>query len=272
MQSDEHLQLAQAIGGRYAKLLSVEAVALGGSIVASASDSESDIDLYVYVTESLPLAERRRIATESASQSEVDNQFWEPGDEWIDAATGIHVDVMFRSPGWIEDQVDRVLTRHEASVGYSTCFWHNVRVSHALFDRSGWFVELQERASQPYPDELRTAIIDRNYPILRDTLSSYRHQLERAIARRDLVSINHRIAAFLASYFDILFALNRQTHPGEKRLMTYIAETCDLKPRHLDDLIETMLDCRNRDGTESIHLLDQLVDHLDELLRRDKLR
>jgi hypothetical protein len=29
------------------------------------------------------------------------------------------------------------------------------------------------------------------------------------------VSLNHRTAALLASYFDVLFALNRVHHPGD---------------------------------------------------------
>jgi hypothetical protein len=80
----------------------VEAVALAGSQASSVADERSDIDLYVYLRAELPMSVRASIAMSSAVYAEVDNQFWEPGDEWIDAETGIHVDVMFRSVGWIE--------------------------------------------------------------------------------------------------------------------------------------------------------------------------
>ena len=45
----------------------------------------------------------------------------------------------------MEEQVDRVLVRNEATLGYSTCFWHTVRGSILLEDPRGWFAGLQER-------------------------------------------------------------------------------------------------------------------------------
>src|SRR5690606_35735048 len=109
-----------------------------------------------------------------------------------------------RSPQWIEDQLDRVLIHHQASVGYSTCFWFNVLHSRPLYDPDGWYATLQHRARQPYPDALARAIVAKNHPILRTLRhSAYTHQLEHAVNRGDWVSIQHRITAILASYFDI---------------------------------------------------------------------
>jgi hypothetical protein len=144
--------------------------------------------------------------------------------------------------------------------------------SQALFDRDGWFASLQARARQPYPDGLRRAIIAKNHPILRRTLSSYMQQLELAIQRDDHHSVNHRVAALLASYFDILFALNRQPHPGEKRLVSYAEALCPLRPPALAQQVEAVAAAvaPAQQGT----LLTQanaLLDSLDALLRAEGL-
>lgn len=258
------LDLAQAVATSYGELPQVEAVALGGSLASGVADQGSDIDLYVYVRESISIERRAQIAKSGASYAEVDNQFWEPGDEWIDAETGIHVDVMFRTVAWIEEQLARVLERHEASVGYSTCFWYNVATSEVLYDRTGWYRKLQQAAGRRYPEALRRAVVAKNYPILRDTASSYRYQLIGAVKRGDRVSVNHRVAAILASYFDVLFAVNRKLHPGEKRLLEIAMSECEKLPTGIEEQVEGLIAAVSESSV--VERMDTLIDGLDELL------
>lgn len=257
--------LAQRLADAYGRYAQVEAVALAGSQTTAAADAQSDIDLYVYLSAELPLSSREAVA-QDARHAELNNQFWEPGDEWVDDASGIHVDVMFRHTGWIEEQLRRVLDEHQPSIGYSTAFWHNVRSSQALYDRRGWFAAQQQRAEQPYPEQLRQAIIAKNHPLLRSSLSSYRYQIAGALRRDDLVAINHRVAALLASYFDILFALNRLPHPGEKRMLAFAEQRCDSRPSHLREQITALLAATAPASGQLLQHLDALLDALDTLL------
>jgi hypothetical protein len=264
--------LAASVAAAFANLPNVAAVALAGSGVTGAADEQSDVDLYVYAGAPVAIADRVAIATGFATRSEVGNDFWEPGDEWIDTQTGRHVDVMYRTPAWIEEQLKRVLVRHEASAGYSTCFWHNVLHSTPLFDRSGWYRNLQATAARPYPQPLRRAIIARNHPILRQTLSSYLAQIERAVRRGDSVSIQHRVTALLASYFDVLFAVNELPHPGEKRLLQFAATRCTMTPLDLEVQINTLLETAARPATPVIVMhVNALLNNLDDLLANEEL-
>ncbi len=258
---------AASIAAAFSSLPAVLAVALAGSGVTGAADEQSDLDLYVYAEEPVAMADRAAIADGFASYSEVGNDFWEPGDEWIDEGAGRHVDVMYRTPVWIEEQLERVLVHHQASVGYSTCFWHNVLHSTPLFDRSGWYRDLQAKAARPYPQSLRRAIIARNHPILRQTLSSYLVQIERAVRRGDSVSIQHRVTALLASYFDVLFAVNELAHPGEKRLLQFAATRCAKTPLDMETHINALLEMAAHPATLAIvEHINLLLDSLDALL------
>ena len=151
-----------------------------------------------------------------ASRASLGLDFWGPGDEWLDAASGIELDLVYFDTAWMTTQLQRVLKEYKASLGYSTCLWYTLRHSLALYDPNGWFANLQEFANVEYPEPLRANIIAFNHPVLREIIPSYANQLKKAIHRKDLVSVNHRLAALLASYFDIIFAFNRQLHPGRK--------------------------------------------------------
>lgn len=263
-------RIAQQVADHFAQLPQVVAVALAGSRAANAADPQSDVDLYVYSREPIPVSSRAEIAHQFADNAQLDNHFWEDGDEWITRETGLAVDITFRSPGWIEEQLDRLLVHHQVSMGYSTCFWFNIRSAQALFDREGWYAALQRKADQPFSDALQRAIITKNHPVLRTlTHSAYIHQLESAVARGDLVSIQHRSAALLASYFDILFAVNKRLHPGEKRLMTYAAQLTTLPDHMAEDLNAFLMAACVPD--QMMPITTRLLDRLDDLLKREGL-
>jgi hypothetical protein len=270
--------LAKAIAAKFGALPQVVAVALAGSRTTGASNEASDYDFYVYVQEDIPVEVREAIAQEFAERLEINNQFWEPGDEWIDSSSGCGVDVMYRTPQWIEEQLDRVLVQHQASVGYSTCFWWNVLTSAPLYDAKSWFKQLQEKANQLYPEPLKRAIIAKNYPILRRNISSYAHQLEVAINRKDSVSIIHRTAALLASYFDIIFAVNSVPHPGEKRLIECVKQLCSKVPDGMEEHIQGITDSISLSASRGTTMscpylghLNSMIDGLDQLLLAEGL-
>jgi predicted nucleotidyltransferase len=272
MTTREDSALLTELAAEFSALPEVTAVVMAGSKGSGVSDSRSDLDVCVYAEPEPSTAWRADLARRLGSRASIDNHFWEPGDEWVAQRTGGVVDVMYRAPRWIEEQIDRVMVRHEASVGYSTCFLYNVLHSVSLYDRSGWFASLHARASQPYPDPLRRAVVAKNHPILRRTLSSYLHQIELALARDDCVSVNHRVAALLASYFDILFAVNRLPHPGEKRQVAQVLNTCSKRPHDCDTQIRELL----RAAGEAPHSnlparIADLIDGLDEILLAENL-
>ncbi len=264
--------LIRDVAARFAARPGVTAVALGGSHAAHAADDRSDHDLYVFAPEPPPLAARAAVAAPHDPRPEIGNPFFGPGDEWSDRSTGLRLDVMFWAPAWIEDQLARVLDRHLPSVGYSTCFWFTVRNAHPLVDRAGWFAALQAKAARPYPDPLRRAIVANNHPLLRTVRSSFLRQIEFALARDDPVAVQHRLTALLASYFDVLFALNRQPHPGEKRLLAHARRLCPLLPAAMEDHVVALIHAAAQpDATSLVMRAHALIDGLDTLLAREHI-
>lgn len=266
---DTHQSLARQLASLFSQHPQVEAVAVAGSLTSGAAvDDSTDIDLYVYTTAPVPLEDRLAIveAAGGASQADMDLDYWDPGDEWRHAPTGIEVDVIYWDTGWIEGMLDRVLDRQQASAGYTTSFWHTIRSSLVLFDRGGWMARLQERCAQPYPEDLRRAVIRRNHALLRGILPAYLRQVEKAAGRGDLVSVNHRVAALLASYFDILFAVNGVLHPGEKRLLEQARRLCASLPPGMAEDVAAVLQSAGMPGNSVVGATVRLLDHLDRWL------
>lgn len=269
---DPASRLVEGLAALFAERPETVAVALGGSRAGSLVDSKSDIDLYVLTRGDIPLAARAAIVERAggASRADLGLTYWGPGDEWFDTATGIEIDIVYFDFDWLAAEVRRVLGEHRATLGYSTCYWHTVRVARPLHDPDGRLAALQVESDVPYPEDLRRAIIALNHPVLRAIIPSYATQIAKAVERADRVSVNHRLAALLASYFDILFAFNRVPHPGEKRLAERAEAACARLPVGMAaDLDAVLAAAGAADPAVPAHL-HRLLDRLDEMLATDE--
>ena len=219
----------------------VKAIALAGSRTAQSADETSDYDVYIYSDKDIDTKKRAEIAKKYADKYEIDNRFFGPGDEWILKNSGIQFDVMYRSREWIENSIENTWIKHYPSVGYSTCFVFNVKNAKSLYDSEGWYKNLQNKVSGEYPEQLSKNIINNNLPLLKNKISaSFYEQVQKALKREDYVSLNHRISAFAASYFDVLFAVNKVLHPGEKRLVQYTKLHCKKIPENFEKDINSI--------------------------------
>ena len=155
--------------------------------------------------------------------------------------------------------------RNSCFQGYSTCFLHNLRTHRILFDRTGALGKEIGRLDSTYPDELAESIISFNCEMMTGQFSSnWIHQVENAVRRGDLISINHRTAALMASYFDILFAANRVLHPGEKKIAGYVHLLCHSVPEHFDEDIAAIY--TSLDGNGLMGNLSRAIDRLYGIL------
>ncbi|MBR3973588.1 MAG: DUF4037 domain-containing protein [Oscillospiraceae bacterium] len=217
----------------------VEAIALGGSRAGAHYDEKSDYDIYLYCTSPISEETRREILGKYASYVEYGNHFWELEDNGT-LKNGIDFDLLFRNLDDFTAGVAAVVEDFQASNGYTTCMWHNLRTCKIIYDENGRLAAAKARFDVPYPARLKENIITRNRMLLSGMLPSYDGQIRKAAGRDDKVSICHRTAAFMESYFDIIWALNEQSHPGEKRLVSLCKAHCKKLPNHFEENLNTL--------------------------------
>lgn len=217
----------------------VEAIALGGSRAGEHYDEKSDYDVYLYCTGPVPESDRRELLSNYCSYMEIGNHFWENEDNCT-LKNGIDIDILYRNLDDFTRDVADVVENCHGRNGYTTCMWHNLRTCKIIYDRDGRLAAAKRRFDVPYPPKLKADIIGRNWKLLHAAMPAYELQIRKAVKRGDLVSVNHRTAAFLESYFDLLFALNGQTHPGEKRLVQLCRENCPILPERFEENLNTL--------------------------------
>lgn len=255
----------EALWKELAQLGEIRAIALGGSRATGASDEKSDYDLYLYCDRIPPIEAREAILRRYCSYLELDNRYWEPEDDCT-LNDGVDIDILYRDLSGFEAGLAEVVERCEAHNGYTTCMWHNLRTCRILYDPDGALAAMKARFDVPYPEALRTNIIERNRRLLSGCLPSYDSQILKAARRGDRVAVNHRAAAFLESYFDIIFALNRMTHPGEKRMTQIALGEANLLPEDFEQNLTRLLEHLYDDPDSVAANLNNIIIALDRII------
>jgi hypothetical protein len=229
-------EFLKEIANAFGSIAGVEAVAWCGSAAMGVADAHSDFDFYVYTNAPVPVESRRAVILERSRHSQLNNTFWELEDEWIDRE-GRRFNAMYRSCDFVLGEIAARLEHYSADLGYTTAYCFSVANGFILYDPRHWLGTVQERLRQPFPESLIRSIVAKNRPVLGGGMQScYQAQIKAAIARDDLISLNHRVAVWIASYTDILFAVNRRYHPGEKRLLKYMQGLPYLPENALEDI------------------------------------
>lgn len=243
----------------------VEAVALGGSRAGKVFDEKSDYDMYVYCSSIAPVEKRKSVLEKYCSRMELGNSFWEYEDNCV-LNDGIDIDVIYRNLDDFADGIADVVDKHNAHNGYTTCMWHNLRTCKIVFDKNGRLAALKAKYDRAYPQELKANIIERNMKLLRGSMPAYELQISKAVGRNDYVSVNHRVTEFLASYFDIVFALNELTHPGEKRLVALCENNCKILPKNFRANIDTLFSDMFARSEKVPADIDRIISELNAVL------
>lgn len=251
----------------FSKYEQTEAIVIAGSRASGNNDEMSDYDIYIYSLDDnfIPENIRNNVYNKFCSKSEIGNSYFETEDNII-LNCGIYADIIFRNMHSFRE-LSQYIQNGGAMLGYTTAFWHNLKNSTIYFDRCGKFAEFQKMYDIPYPQQLRKNIIIKNMNMLSGVLPSYDKQIEKAVKRNDIVSICHRTSAYMESYFDIIFALNEMTHPGEKRLIKICKEQCKLLPKDFEENINRVY--KNMYGEYDFEALKNMYINLRELVEKN---
>ncbi len=211
----------------------VEAITLGGSRSTNYFDDYSDYDVYVYLNKELDKDVRKNILQKYCSYMEIDNRYFELEDDCV-LKNKVSIELIYRNV----QEFNNISLKPQ--MGFSTCYLFNICHSKIEFDRNNFYQRLKDK-HLVYNKEFKSEIIKLNLSMLSGVTASYDMQIIKAVKRKDKTSINHRIAAYLASYFDIIFAMNNLYHPGEKRMVEHAIEKCKYLPNNFKSNIDKLL-------------------------------
>ncbi len=250
---------------KMSKLSQVAGIMLGGSRGSGLFDEDSDYDVYVYVYEPIDESIRKEIINQYVRYMEYSNTFWELEDDGI-LKNGIDIEFIYRNVFDIDKTLKSTL-EGKVGNGYSTCFINNFNQARILYEDNKILSIIRSNLLQYDPQKMYDAVVLYNSKLLQDSMPSYVYQIEKAVKRNDVLSINHRLAAYFQTVYDILFALNKVTHPGEKRLLEFTAKLEILPTNFISD-VEGIFHCVFQDNNKMIREIKELTKGIYQLIEQ----
>lgn len=256
--------MVQDIFNEYARFAQIEAMAIGGSRALKKNDQYSNYDVYVYWKEPIPTALRKAVLQKHCSGMELGNYYREYTDSCI-MEDGIQLNIIYRNLDEFLAGVQEVVEGHKARDGYTTCMWHSLLIGRIAYDKGGRLAAAKQRYVVRYPQALKQNVISHNMKLIKYGMGAYLVQINKAMKRGDLISINQEVHKFLASYFDVIFAMNEKLHPGEKRLLDICVKECRVLPDNFERNIRTLMQNMYQEPA-AVSLVDTMVTELEKVL------
>lgn len=223
------IERAQRVAAALAGMQGLVAVSLGGSAGAGLADASSDLDLHVYWRGALASvgdreARIRQVADPSGINLDV--RYWGLEDHLF--VDGQLVELVYVPIDDLQADIERAYGEGLAGEGYVTAQFFSVANGVPIYDPKGVLSALRERLLAGYPEPTRRWLLEHNPFLLR----FYLKHLRQAQQRGDLLFVQHRRYTVQMVFFNLLFALNRRYHPGEKRLLIH-GKGCPIRPKSL---------------------------------------
>ncbi len=247
MEDEDRDLLADIVTG-LSQVAGVEAVVLGGSRARGTHTPDSDFDVGIYYAPTAPLD----ITTLDALAARLDDRHqvglvtplggwgpWINGGGWLTIG-GQHVDFLYRDLARVQQVVE------EASAGRfemayqpghphgfpSYIYMGEVAVCRPLWDPRGAIASLKA-GTDPYPDALRRAVVDRFYWEAGFALAI----TEKAVPRADVTYIAGCCFRAVACLTQCLFAANGEYWLNEKGAVAQAA-TFGRDPEHYSERVQ----------------------------------
>lgn len=195
----------------------------GGSELPEASESESDIDIFVFCG-AIPDASNRKAVIDvlgfagDLRISEQAGKHWGVCDFVLIEKTEICL--MYFTTSDMDAEISAILSgerlEKENNYFYPTGRCATFLSMHSLCDKYGYIAAMKQKISN-YPEVLSEKLIAFHM----DSLSDF-EDLGRAVSRKDPLFYHFALDLTLDHFLQVLFALNRRYFPSRKRTIRYI--------------------------------------------------